>query len=142
MIRTVYPRMKARGGGVILNNIGNGGEVCDPQYIEGAAGNASIMAMTRALGGRSLDDNIRVIGVNPGPVDTSRIYNMLRKWADTEFGDETRYEELLERYPLKRPARIHEITDLFLFLASYRSGYTTGTVFTVDGGIASRRSVV
>lgn len=141
MMRLVYPRMKARGGGVILNNIGNGGEVCDPNYIEGAAGNASIMAMTRALGGQSLDDNIRVVGVNPGPVDTSRIYAMLRKFAQTRLGDPERYEELLERYPLKRPAKIHEITDLFLFLASYRSGYTSGTVFTVDGGIASRRSV-
>jgi NAD(P)-dependent dehydrogenase (short-subunit alcohol dehydrogenase family) len=141
MIRLVYPRMKQRGGGVILNNIGNGGEVCDPQYIEGAAGNASIMAMTRALGGRSLDDNIRVIGVNPGPVDTTRIYNMLRKFAENRLGDSARYPELLENYPLKRPAKIHEITDLFLFLASFRSGYTSGTVFTVDGGIASRRSV-
>jgi NAD(P)-dependent dehydrogenase (short-subunit alcohol dehydrogenase family) len=142
MMRLVYPRMKARGGGVILNNIGNGGEVCDPNYIEGAAANSSIMAMTRALGGTSLDDNIRVVGVNPGPVDTTRIYNMLRKFADTQFGDEGRYEELLARYPLKRPAKVHEITDLFLFLASFRSGYTSGTVFTVDGGIASRRSVV
>jgi NAD(P)-dependent dehydrogenase (short-subunit alcohol dehydrogenase family) len=142
MIRLVYPRMKARGGGVILNNIGNGGEICDPQYIEGAAGNASIMAMTRALGGRSLDDNIRVVGVNPGPVDTMRIYNMLRKFAENTLGDPARYPELLEKYPLKRPAKIHEITDLFLFLASFRSGYTSGTVITVDGGIASRRSVV
>ena len=142
MIRLVYPRMKARGGGVILNNIGNGGEICDPQYIEGAAGNASIMAMTRAIGGRSLDDNIRVIGVNPGPVDTTRIYNMLRKFAENTLGDSARYPELLEKYPLKRPAKIHEITDLFLFLASFRSGYTSGTVITVDGGIASRRSVV
>lgn len=141
MIRLVYPRMKQRGGGVILNNIGNGGEVCDPQYIEGAAGNASIMAMTRALGGRSLDDNIRVIGVNPGPVDTTRIYNMLQKFAENRLGDPARYTELLENYPLKRPAKIHEITDLFLFLASFRSGYTSGTVITVDGGIASRRSV-
>lgn len=142
MIRLVYPRMKARGGGVILNNIGNGGEVCDPQYIEGAAGNASIMAMTRALGGRSLDDNIRVVGVNPGPVDTSRIYTMLRKFAANTLGDPARFPELLEKYPLKRPARLHEITDLFLFLASFRSGYTSGTIVTVDGGIASRRSVV
>ena len=142
MIRLVYPRMKARGGGVILNNIGNGGEVCDPNYIEGAAGNASIMAMTRALGGSSLDDNIRVVGVNPGPVDTTRIYAMLRKFAEAKLGDAERYEEFLERYPLKRPAKIHEITDLFLFLASFRSGYTSGTVFTVDGGIAARRSVV
>lgn len=142
MMRLVYPRMKARGGGVILNNIGNGGEVCDPNYIEGAAGNASLMAMTRALGGSSLDDNIRVVGVNPGPVDTTRIYNMLRKFAETKLGDASRYGELLERYPLKRPAKLHEITDLFLFLASFRSGYTSGTIFTVDGGIASRRSVV
>jgi NAD(P)-dependent dehydrogenase (short-subunit alcohol dehydrogenase family) len=142
MIRLIYPRMKTRGGGVILNNIGNGGEICDPQYIAGAAGNASIMAMTRGLGGRSLDDNIRVVGVNPGPVDTSRIYNMLRKFAENTLGDEARYPELLEKYPLKRPAKIHEITDLFLFLASFRSGYTSGTIFTVDGGIASRRSVV
>ncbi|CAM4221720.1 SDR family oxidoreductase [Bordetella muralis] len=142
MIRLVYPRMKQRGGGVILNNIGNGGEVCDPNYIEGAAGNASLMALTRALGGTSLDDNIRVIGVNPGPVDTSRIYNMLKKFAENRLGDADRYEELLERYPLGRPAKVHEITDLFLFLASFRSGYTSGTVFTVDGGIASRRAVV
>ncbi len=142
MIRLVYPRMKARGGGVILNNIGNGGEVCDPNYIEGAAGNAAIMAMTRALGGVSLDDNIRVVGVNPGPVDTTRIYNMLRKFAETKLGDAARYDELVERYPLKRPAKIHEITDLFLFLASFRSGYTSGTIVTVDGGIASRRTVV
>jgi NAD(P)-dependent dehydrogenase (short-subunit alcohol dehydrogenase family) len=142
MIRLVYPRMKAHGGGVILNNIGNGGEVCDPNYIEGAAGNAAIMAMTRALGGVSLDDNIRVVGVNPGPVDTTRIYNMLRKFAEIRLGDAARYRELLDRYPLKRPAKIHEITDLFLFLASFRSGYTSGTIITVDGGIASRRAVV
>lgn len=141
MIRLVYPRMKARGGGVILNNIGNGGEVCDPNYIEGAAGNASIMAMTRALGGVSLDDNIRVVGVNPGPVDTTRIYAMLRKFAGARLGDPDRYPELMARYPLGRPAKVQEVTDLFLFLASPRSGYTSGTVVTIDGGIAARRSV-
>jgi NAD(P)-dependent dehydrogenase (short-subunit alcohol dehydrogenase family) len=142
LTRAIYPRMKARGGGVILNNIGNGGEICDPQYIAGATANASLMAFTRALGGRSLDDNIRVVGINPGPVDTTRIYNMLKKRAKTQLGDEARYKELLELYPLKRPASIREITDLFLFLASERSGYTSGTVVTIDGGISSRRSIV
>jgi len=141
MIRLIYPRMKAHGGGVILNNIGNGGEVCDPNYIEGAAGNAAIMAMTRALGGVSLDDRIRVVGINPGPVDTTRIYTMLRKFAESRLGDAERYPELLARYPLGRPARVQEVTDLFLFLASPRASYISGTVVTVDGGIAARRSV-
>jgi NAD(P)-dependent dehydrogenase (short-subunit alcohol dehydrogenase family) len=140
--RLYYPRMKTQGGGVIINNIGNGGEVCDPHYIAGAMGNAALMAFTRALGGRSLDDNIRVVGVNPGPVDTDRIYGMLRKRAQSEFGDESRYIELARTYPLQRPAHVHEITDLIVFLASFRSGYTSGTIMTVDGGIASRRSIV
>lgn len=142
MTRQIYARMKARGGGVIINNIGNGGEVFDPAYVAGTTGNASLMAFTRAMGGHSLDDNIRVVGVNPGPVDTDRIYNMLKKRAADWLGDSDRYRELEQRYPLKRPAHVHEVTDLIVFLASYRSGYTSGTIFTVDGGIASRRSVI
>ena len=142
LCRLIYPRMKAQGGGVIINNIGNGGEVFDPQYIAGTTGNASLMAFTRALGGHSLDDNIRVVGVNPGPVNTDRIYNMLKKRAQSTFGDAGRYQELEARYPLGRPAHLHEVTDLITFLASFRSGYTTGTIFTVDGGIASRRSII
>jgi NAD(P)-dependent dehydrogenase (short-subunit alcohol dehydrogenase family) len=140
--RAFYPRMKARGGGVIINNIGNGGEVFDPAYVAGTTGNASLMAFTRAMGGHSLDDNIRVVGVNPGPVDTDRIYNMLKKRAADTLGDEGRYKELQQRYPLKRPAHLHEVTDLIVFLASFRSGYTSGTIFTVDGGITSRRSII
>ncbi|MDH6268157.1 NAD(P)-dependent dehydrogenase (short-subunit alcohol dehydrogenase family) [Rhizobium sp. SG_E_25_P2] len=142
LCRLYYPRMKATGGGVIINNIGNGGEIADPRYIAGAVGNASLMAFTRALGGSSLNDNIRVVGVNPGPVDTDRIYNMLKKRAKDVYGDEERYGELAQTYPLGRPAHIHEVTDLIVFLASFRSGYTSGTILTVDGGIASRRSIV
>ena len=140
--RAIYPRMKQRGGGVIINNIGNGGEVFDPNYVAGTTGNASLMAFTRAMGGSSLDDNIRIVGVNPGPADTDRIYNMLKKRAKAWLGDEARFEELLDRYPLKRPAHLHEVVDLIVFLASYRSGYTSGAIFTVDGGIHSRRSVI
>jgi NAD(P)-dependent dehydrogenase (short-subunit alcohol dehydrogenase family) len=142
LCRLYYPRMKAQGGGVILNNIGNGGEIADPHYIAGAMGNASLMAFTRALGGTSLNDNIRVVGINPGPVDTDRIYNMLRKRAHSVLGDESRYKEFEAQYPLGRAAHIHEVVDVFLFLASYRSGYTSGSIVTVDGGIASRRSIV
>jgi NAD(P)-dependent dehydrogenase (short-subunit alcohol dehydrogenase family) len=142
LCRLYYPRMKAAGGGVIINNIGNGGEVSDPRYIAGAAGNASLMHFTRALGGSSLADNIRVVGVNPGPVDTDRIYAMLRKRAKDLLGDEERYDEVARTYPLGRPAHVREIADLILFLASERSGYTTGTIITVDGGIAARRSII
>jgi NAD(P)-dependent dehydrogenase (short-subunit alcohol dehydrogenase family) len=142
LCRIYYDKMKARGHGVIINNIGNSGEIFDPRYIAGTTGNASLMALTRALGGHSLDDNIRVVGVNPGPVDTDRIYSMLKKRAKDTLGDESKYRELQAGYPLGRPAHVHEVTDLIVFLASYRSGYTSGVVYTVDGGISSRRSII
>ncbi len=141
MCRIFYARMKERGEGVIINNIGVGGEVFDPEYVAGTTGNASLMAFTRALGGRSLEDGIRVVGVNPGPVQTERILNMMKNRARTLFGDESRYPELLGSFPLRRPAHVREVSDLIAFLASYRSGYTSGVIFTVDGGISSRRSL-
>ncbi|MFM0349107.1 SDR family oxidoreductase [Paraburkholderia sp. RL17-347-BIC-D] len=142
LTRAIYPLMKARGGGVILNNIGSGGENFDFNYIAGTTGNAALMAFTRALGGRSLaDDNVRVIGVNPGPVDTDRVRRVLAGHAQRLHGDPSRYIELLANYPLNRAASVDEIAELFVYLASDKSTYTSGAIFTVDGGLTSRRSV-
>lgn len=141
LCRAIYADMKQRGSGVILNNIGNGGENFDFRYIAGSTGNAALMAFTRALGGRSLDDGIRVVGVNPGPVATDRIMKILKARAVEQWGDEARHTELLAAYPLGRAASVREVADLFAFLASPRSGYTSGVIVTLDGGLTSRRSI-
>jgi NAD(P)-dependent dehydrogenase (short-subunit alcohol dehydrogenase family) len=137
LTRLFYTRMKARGHGVIVNIIGIGGEQVDSHYITGSTGNAALMAFTRALGGRSLADGIRVVGVNPGPVATDRILKLLKSLANSQFGDESQYSELTSQYPLGRPADPREIADLIAFLASDRSSYTSGAVFTVDGGLTA-----
>jgi NAD(P)-dependent dehydrogenase (short-subunit alcohol dehydrogenase family) len=142
LTREIYAAMRDRGRGVIINNIGNAGERFDADYIAGTTGNAALMAFTRALGGRSLDHGIRVVGVNPGPVDTDRIQKLLRQRAKEWFGDEDRWPELQARYPLNRAATVGEVVDLMVFLASDRSGYTSGTIITVDGGITSRNSII
>jgi short-subunit dehydrogenase len=77
LTRAIYAQMKARGHGVIVNDIGAAGEKFDANYICGSAGNAALMAFTRALGGKSLADNIRVVGINPGPVGTDRHVTLL-----------------------------------------------------------------
>jgi NAD(P)-dependent dehydrogenase (short-subunit alcohol dehydrogenase family) len=142
LTRQIYPKMRGRGRGVILNNIGNGGENFDFNYIAGSVGNAALMAFTRALGGRSLSDHgIRVLGINPGPVETSRITNVLKKRAASTWGDASRYTELMSGYPLGRAATVAEVADLFVYLASDRSAYSSGAIFTIDGGISSRRSI-
>lgn len=143
LTRAVYERMKARGSGVIINDIGNAGERLDADYICGTTGNAALMAFTKAIGGHSLASHgIRVIGINPGPVATDRMPKLLKKRAADWFGDESRWEELLQRYPLGRMATPAEIADSIVFLSSDRSGYTSGAILTIDGGITSRNSIV
>ena len=137
-----YARMKAAGGGVIVNDIGNSGENWDANYIAGSTGNAAVMAFTRALGGVSLDDGIRVVGVNPGPVATDRMVKLMKRRALDTHGDEGRWEELFDNYPGGRPATPEEVAELMVFLASPRAGYITGTVVTIDGGIAARGSII
>lgn len=139
--RAFYKKMKGRDG-VIVNVIGNSGENWDASYIAGSTGNAALMSFTKALGGASLNDGVRVVGVNPGPVATDRMLKIMRRKAIDMLGDEERWEELFDKYPGKRPATAKEVADLCAFLASPLAGYITGTIVTIDGGIASRGSVI
>ena len=138
MCREYYRLMKARRQGVIINILGNGGEALDAGYIAGGAGNAALMAFTRALGGQSARDGLRVIGVNPGPVATDRLIGLMRKEAGTRFGDESRWQELAKGFPFGRAGSSEEIAWMVAFLASEKSAYTTGTIITIDGGAANR----
>ena len=140
MCRRFYAAMRSRGaGGVIVNIIGAAGESPDADYIAGSAGNASIMALTRALGGKAPADGLRVVGINPGPILTDRLEILLRRRAGETLGDPGRWRETMADMPFGRAGRVEEVAALAAFLASDLSGYTSGTVVTVDGGMASRR---
>ena len=141
MCRAFYAKFAARRRGVILNIVGTGGEKVDSAYIAGAAGNASLMAFTRALGGTASDDNLRVLGINPGPVATDRLVTMMKKIAQDRLGDESRWEELTKPMPFGRAATAEEIASMAAFLVSDRSAYTSGTIITIDGGAVNRTNV-
>ena len=134
LCRVVYGAMKAKRAGVIINVIGAAGESFPTGYIAGAAGNASLMAFTRALGKGAPADGLRVVAINPGPVETERLVMLQRTNAEKQFGDAERWRELTAGMPFGRPATPAEIGNAVAFLASDRSGYTTGTVLTINGG--------
>lgn len=134
LARAVYPQMKARKAGVILNIIGAAGEKLNPGYIAGSAGNASLIAFTRALGKSSTADGIRVVGINPGATATARLEMLNRDRAEKQFGDAERWRDLFAAMPFGRAGSPEEIAWAAAFLISPRSGYTSGTMLTIDGG--------
>lgn len=142
MTRRFYALMAERRQGVIVNIIGAAGQNPDSEYIAGSTGNASLMAFTLAMGGTAPRDNLRVLGINPGLVMTERLVTLMKTRAQTQFGDPEKYTELMKPMAYGRAAKPEEIAWMAAFLASDRSGYTTGTIVTIDGGGSSRRSAL
>jgi 3-oxoacyl-[acyl-carrier protein] reductase len=142
MTRRFYAQMREKKSGVIINVLGAAGENPDFNYIAGSSGNASLMAFTRAMGGTAPRDNLRVVGINPGPVMTERLITLTKTRARDVLGDESRWEELMKGHAFGRAAKPEEIAWMVAFIASDKSGYTTGNIITIDGGGSSRRSAL
>ncbi len=137
LTRAYFMRFRERKRGVIINICGAGGETMSFGYVAGAAGNASLMAFSRSMGSHSIDYGIRVVAVNPGPVETDRIVTLAKqRWRAK--GDESRWREDFSRMPYGRPAHVDEIAPMVVFLASDRANYVSGTVVTLDGGLLHR----
>ncbi|MBO0736834.1 MAG: SDR family oxidoreductase [Alphaproteobacteria bacterium] len=142
MTRRFYALMRERNKGVIINILGAAGENPDFDYIAGSSGNAALMAFTRAMGGTAPRDGLRVVGINPGPVMTERLVSLMRTRAHSQLGDVDRWTEYMKPLAFGRAAKPEEIAWMAAFLACDLSGYTTGSIITIDGGGSSRRSAL
>ena len=138
LTREFYRRMVERRAGVIVNVIGIGAEKLEYAYAAGSAGNAALVAMTRAVGSVSLDFGVRVLGVNPGWVETEKAKRGLRNRAAAELGDAERWPELTKHWPRGFLIRPQEIGDVVTFAASERAGAVSGVILTVDAGFSAR----
>lgn len=142
LTRSYFLRMKEKRGGTIINVIGSAGERPDYRFAAGSVANASLMALTKALGGVSPDFNVRVLGVNPGSVGTERTVRQLKRVAAQRFGDEARWVEIDKEMDKTRPfGRIQtpeQMAAVIAFLASDHAQYVTGTTVNVDGGALAR----
>lgn len=94
-----------------------------PAYSSSKAG---MVAFTKNLSRRWVDDGIRVNAVAPGLIDTRLTHPVLD------------IPEMLEpemrHTPMARMGRPEEVSSAVLFLCSNAASYITGTTLAVDGG--------
>jgi len=128
--------MKARKSGTIINIIGMGGRAVRPDYICGAAGNAALIGFTNALGAETPSYNVRVFGINPAATMTDRIVSLSKTRARARFGDENRWQDVLnaERLPFGRIKSPDEVAALAAMLSAPQVQYLSGIVIDMDGG--------
>jgi NAD(P)-dependent dehydrogenase (short-subunit alcohol dehydrogenase family) len=141
LTRYILPRMKARKSGVIINVIGMAGERPEPGYIATSCGNAALMMFTQCLGGESVRDGVRIVGINPGPIMSDRHKRGAERVAERELGSKDLWPELYKRFPIGRPGRVEEVAYLAAFLASDLASYISGEIVRVDAGLKVRDPV-
>ena len=132
--REALPLLRADGGGVIVNVIGHRGRQPEPRALPAGVTNAGLINFTVGLAEVEAHHNVRVVGVNPGPVDTRRIHGIFETEAKLlGVSVAEAQERWMSQVPLGRIARTEEVADVIVFLASARASFVSGTVIQVDG---------
>jgi 2-keto-3-deoxy-L-fuconate dehydrogenase len=92
---------------------------------------AAVIGLTKAVAADYVQKGIRCNAIAPGTVDTPSLHERINAFPDPE---EAR-RAFVARQPMGRIARPEEIAPAVVFLASDESAFTTGNVYSVDGGM-------
>ncbi|MYB16860.1 MAG: SDR family oxidoreductase [Chloroflexi bacterium] len=132
MAKFAIPHMRARGGGVIINTASVQGLQSMPGVSAYAASKGGDLSLTRQLAIDFARDNIRVLAICPGTIDTPLV-----RAATTHVGGDIDLALLDygEDHPLGRVGQPEEVAAVALFLASEQASFMTGSHVDVDGGI-------
>lgn len=133
--RAALPRLRAAGGGAIVNVASVAAFNSTPGSASYAPSKAGVVAFTRNLAYTYGADGVRANCLCPGWTRTAM--------AEREMGDaaalagttmEAEFDAMAQRLALRRIARPEEIAACVRFLASDEASFVTGAVLVADGG--------
>jgi NAD(P)-dependent dehydrogenase (short-subunit alcohol dehydrogenase family) len=126
LTRLVAPGMCQRGSGSIINIASIAG--LRPQFhgLLYSMTKAALIMMTQSYAVELGPQGVRVNAIAPGLIQTVL--------SEYYWKDESRWEQMLARQPIKHLGQPIEVAEVALLLASDASSYLTGQTIVVDGG--------
>ncbi|WP_192349595.1 SDR family NAD(P)-dependent oxidoreductase [Algoriphagus sp. Y33] len=121
-----WPHLRKSSNASVINISSIGG--ISPEHGLGiySVSKAALISMTKVLAKEWGEAKIRVNVICPGLIET--------KFSEPLWSNEKIMDMVMKKLAIKRMGTADEIGSMALFLASPASSYTTGSVFTADGG--------
>lgn len=135
LTRAALPHLRRSPAAAVVNTASIAATAGLPQRALYSASKGAVLALTRAMAADHLREGIRVNCVNPGTADTPWVGRLLES-ADDPAAERAALEA---RQPHGRLVAADEVATAVAYLASPRSGSTTGTSIAVDGGMNDLR---
>ncbi|OJJ21672.1 short-chain dehydrogenase [marine bacterium AO1-C] len=126
LTKLALPSMKAAGGGSIINMSSIGGLRPEPGLGIYSVSKAALIMLTKVMAKEWGRHNVRANVICPGLIKT--------KFSEALWKNEKVGEHFMKNLPISRIGAPEDIARLTLFLAADASSYSTGGVFTSDGG--------
>ncbi len=126
LTQLAVPHLLKAGGGSVINIASAAGRFNDRGFAAYGTAKAALVHLTANLAS-DLSPRIRVNAIAPGAIATSAL--------DVVLQNEALASEMKRRTPLGRLGVTDDIAAGALYLASPASGYVTGRVIDIDGGL-------
>jgi 3-oxoacyl-[acyl-carrier protein] reductase len=132
LTRLVWPQMKERRWGRIINVLNIGAKAARPASMPTSLSRAAGMALTKVLSNEGAPFNVLVNALLVGFIESDQ-------WVRRAAGLGVDYQTYLneragKEVPLGRAGKAEEFANLACFLVSDAGSYITGTAINVDGG--------
>lgn len=132
--RQVFPGMKERRWGRIINILNTGAKAPPPSGAPTAVTRAAGLALTKVIAGEGAPHNVLVNALLVGRIESNQ---WVKRHAAENKGRsmEAFYDEMGGIIPMGRVGTAEEFANVACFLASDAGSYVTGTAINVDGGL-------